>query len=136
MKHENTCPECRNVCVEYPLRDFALRDIIPAVYFGLGQEMPNYESFDDAVFVTIYAMLDECNEQMLTDSQLKAFWSPMVAEVRRMRGVPAAVNVEVDVGTVADAGESDWESVTVDDSEGNGGGAGNVQDGEYAQDAG
>lgn len=107
MRHESTCPECRNVSVDYPQRDFALRDILSAVYFGLGREVPNYKSFDDAVFVRIYNMLDECSERVFTDSQLTAFWSPIIAEVRRMRHVPTVVDVEVDVGTVADAGESD-----------------------------
>ena len=87
------------MCVGYPQRDFALRDILPAVYFGLGREAPVHENFDDAVFVSIYAMLEACSGQNFTDLQLTAFWSPMVAELQRMRGASVFVGVRMDVET-------------------------------------
>ena len=103
------------MCVGYPQRDFALRDILPTVYFSLGREVPTYKNFDEGVFVSIYAMLEGCSGQMFTDLQLAAFWSPMVAEIRRMRSVSIAIDVDHDVGT---GGEGE---------------TGNAQDGEYTQ---
>lgn len=75
----------------HPQRDFALRDILSFVSSGLGRETPTIGDFDPEIYIRIYSMMEECQGYMMTDSQLKAFWAPIVAEVRQMQGLPVQV---------------------------------------------
>lgn len=112
-KRSNTCPVCRAECVRHPQRDFALRNILPAVYTGLGRETPAQEDIDPALFTRIYTMLEESRTDYFTAVELRAFWAPMVTAVREMRGVPDAPGdpgpgsvhnpIEVDVDMDEDA---------------------------------
>lgn len=114
--NNNTCPECRAVCREYPQRDYALREILLMIYSGLGQEMP---AFDPAIFVQIYVMLNECRGRDLSKEERKTYWAPMIEELRRMRGVPTGgppdgsgdgADDPIDVDSDPDVDmESDWE---------------------------
>lgn len=104
---------CRTNCVAYPQRDFALRDILPLIYSGLGREMPA-SNFDATIFTRIYAMKEQFLGMGLTPTQAERFWQPMVMEVQQMRGVPVEdVPVDAVIDVDAEMGEenegSDWE---------------------------
>ena len=71
-----------------PQRDFALRDILSLISSGLGQESQVVGNLDPAIYARIYSMIEESQGYEFTNSQLTAFWAPVVAEVRRMQGRP------------------------------------------------
>jgi len=135
---DTTCPECRNVCKEHPRRDFALRHILPTIYSGLGREMPTFEGLNATLFARIYVMVEE-SQQLTLPAELDAFWYPMLAEVRGMRGVempptraiPGPV-IDVDVEMEGDDTDSDFELGSGVDSEGNASGASGSQGAEVA----
>ena len=86
--HSISCPVCHVDCVARPQRDFALRDILSLISAGLGQEAQTVGNLDPAIYARIYSMIEECEGYEFTNSQLTAFWAPVVAEVRRMQGLP------------------------------------------------
>lgn len=118
--HGAMCPVCRAACVAHPQRDFALRDILPLIYSGLGREAPTFESIDP-IFTRIFAMIEESQaHSWWTVEELEAFWKPTLKEVQRMRW-PNETEVEVDVEMEGEDESSVWEGGSgVDSEEGEG----------------
>jgi hypothetical protein len=128
-ERDTTCPECREVSVGLPRRDFALREILRIVYTDMGQEVPNYQDFDETIFTRIYEMLDG-RANNLTGVQLQEFWAPTIAELRRMRGAeipptppppPPDEVIDVDMEEIVENNaDVDWEldSVETEQDEG------------------
>jgi len=121
---------CRAGCAAYPQRDFALRDILPLIYSGLGREAPTSETVDATFFARIYAMIEESSSRWFSELELKAFWAPMIKEVQRMRGVTVPNVIDVDVEMGRDDEGSDWELGSGVDSGEDEGEMGDTQEGE------
>ena len=48
--------------------------------------MPTYEGLNITLFARIYTMLEEYQTNAATAQQQRAFWAPMLAEIREIRG--------------------------------------------------
>jgi hypothetical protein len=56
------------------------------IYTALGREMPG--NFDAEIFEHIYVMLAEFRDGTWSAEQARAYWAPIIAQVRQMRGLP------------------------------------------------
>lgn len=75
------------MCVAPPQRDFALQEILPIIYSGLGREIPTYEGLNSTLFDRIYATMEECRTYTLLPRQQGALWTPILTEIQQMMGL-------------------------------------------------
>ena len=113
----SSCPECRITSNRRPQRDFALRDVLRAVYANKGREVP---AFDDRIFIRIYERLEEFRMSYFTVQESRNFWAPIITEVQQMRNGP----LRVDQAPQVDQAPASPQSVIVieddDDDDGDG----------------